>query len=640
MIAKRRKSKIALLSLSIMTALSMQAYAEEEQFQLSEVVVTATRTERAIKDTPASVEVITRKDMETMGADSVVAALKLAMNINLSEAGMTGNQVSVRGMNTNQSLILIDGRRMAGEDTATTMNFYELNRININNVERIEIVRGPVSSLYGSDALGGVINIITRKPEKPETTIGLSNSSKQQNAAFRFDLGKEGKWAWAVDTLFTDIKEKSRTDSTNMYGPRQFYNISGTYDMAEGKNLDVFFERMSEHLKSDFDDDSRDFYTNKRNSYGVNYRGTNSRGNYELRAYSNELEKNNDTLLADGTYSDFDRAKYKTWVIDGKNTMQLSADHIFTFGGEYRSADYRGTRLEDNGDHASTIIEHGISKPISEKQIDYQAAYIQDEWKVNDKLLIIPSLRYDDSDKFGDSISPKIGMTYKLDNNYRLKANYGKGFKAPSISELYMKMTHRPIPSMTVIVIGNPDLKPEESKTYEFSLEGEKGANFGKLTYFHNDVTDLISTQTTRVGMVYTSKYINVNKAKIEGIELEAGRKLNNSFTLKTAYNYLDAKNEISGERLDSRAKNKYSVQLHYADPGKSGISGILWHEWVRDYRYVNNDYSYNTLNFTINKQWNAKYSTYFGIDNMLDKKIDELVLEGRLWKIGMNITL
>jgi outer membrane receptor for ferrienterochelin and colicins len=640
MTTSRRKSKIALLSLSIMTALSMQAYAEEEQFQLSEVVVTATRTPQAIKDTPASVEVITRKDMETMGADSVVAALKLAMNINLSEAGMTGNQVSLRGMNTNQSLILIDGRRMAGEDTSTTMNFYELSRININNVERIEIVRGPVSSLYGSDALGGVINIITRKPEKPQTTIGLSNSSKQQNAAFRFDLGKEGKWAWAVDTLFTDIKEKSRTDSTNMYGPRQFYNISGTYDMAEGKNLDVFYERMSEHLKSDFDDDSRDFYTNKRNSYGVNYRGTNSRGNYELRAYSNELEKNNDTQLADGTYSDFDRAKYKTWVIDGKNTMQLSADHVFTFGGEYRSANYRGTRLEDNGDHASTIIEHGISKPISEKEIDYQAAYIQDEWRVNDKLLIIPSLRYDDSNKFGDSISPKIGLTYKLDDNYRFKANYGKGFKAPSISELYMKMTHRPIPSMTVIVIGNPDLKPEESKTYEFSLEGEKGNNFGKLTYFHNDVTDLISTTTTRVGMVYTSKYINVNKAKIEGIELEAGRRLSDSLILKTAYNYLDAKNQISGQRLDSRAKNKYSIQLHYDDPGHTGISGILWHEWVRDYRYVNEDYSYNTLNFTLNKKWNDSYSTYFGVDNILDKKIDELVLEGRLWKVGMNITL
>jgi len=103
----RRKSKVALLSLSIMTALSLQVYAEEEPYQLSEVVVTATRTPQEIKETPASVEVITRSDIETMGADSVVAALKLAMNLNLSEAGMTGNQVSLRGMNTNQSLIFL-----------------------------------------------------------------------------------------------------------------------------------------------------------------------------------------------------------------------------------------------------------------------------------------------------------------------------------------------------------------------------------------------------------------------------------------------------------------------------------------------------------------------------------------------------
>jgi outer membrane receptor for ferrienterochelin and colicins len=221
-----------------------------------------------------------------------------------------------------------------------------------------------------------------------------------------------------------------------------------------------------------------------------------------------------------------------------------------------------------------------------------------------------------------------------------LKANFGKGFKAPSISELYMKMTHRPIPAMTVIVIGNPDLKPEKSTTYEVSLEGEKGNNFSKLTYFHNDVTDLIGTTTTRVGMVYTSKYVNINKARIEGIELEAGRHLNDKFTLKTAYTYLDAKDLVARERLDSRAKNRYSVQLQYDDPKDTGISGILWHEWVRDYRYVGADYSYNTLNLTVNKKWNDKYNTYFGVDNILDKKIDELVVEGRLWRIGMNITI
>lgn len=637
----RKSSKIMLLSLSIMAALSLPAYAEEDPFQLDETVVTATRTEEKTKETPASVEVITRKDIETMGADSVVAALKLALDLNLSEAGMTGNQVSLRGMNTNQTLILIDGRRMAGEDAGSTANVYELDRININNVERIEIVRGPVSSLYGSDAMGGVINIIMRKSEKQQSTIGLSTGSKQQNASYHFDLGKEGKWAWTIDTLFTDIKRQSRSDTTNMYGPRQFYNISGTYDVAEGKNIDVFYERMSEHLKTaDLPDDgNREYFTNTRNSYGLTYRGRTTRGNYELRTYYNELEKNNDQLQATGTYSDFDRAKYKTWVIDGKNTMRLQDNHVLTFGGEYRSGEYRGTRLEDNGDAVSTITEHGISKSISEKGVDYQAAYVQDEWKVSDKLLLIPSLRYDNSNKFEDSLSPKLGMTYKFADHFRLKTNLGKGFKAPSISELYMKMTRRPIPTMTVIVLGNPDLKPEKSTNYDISLEGEKGLSFGKLTYFDNDVTDLIDTVTTRVGRVSTSEYVNIDKARIKGVELEAGRHLSDKITVKTAYTYLDAKNAKTDEFLDNRAKNRYSVQLHYDDEQRTGISSILWYEWIRDYRYSDTDYNYDTLNFTINKKWNERYSTYFGVDNILNKKIDELVLEGRLWRVGVNYT-
>ncbi len=631
-------SKVALVSLGILSALYLPVQAEEV-YPLDEVVVTATRTEQVVKETPASVEVITRKDIETMGAQNVLGALKLALNLNISEAGMTGNQVSLRGMNTNQSLILIDGRRLAGEDTGTTANVYELNRININNVERIEIVRGPVSSLYGSDALGGVINIIMRKPEKQQSTIGLSTGNRQQNASYHLDLGKQGKWAWSLDTSFTDNKEVSRSDSTNMFGPRQFYNVSGTYDLAADKKLDVFYERMSEHLKSDFDDGSRDYYNNTRNSYGLTLRGWTKRGNYELRSYYNELEKDNDTRLAAGTYSDFDRARYKTWVIDGKNTMRLDNEHTLTLGGEYRTNEYRGTRLEDNGDAPAVITEHGISKTISEKKIEYQAAYVQDEWKVSDKLLLIPSLRYDDSDKFEDSLSPKLGMTYKFADNFRLKTNFGKGFKAPSISELYMKMTHRPIPMMTVIVLGNPALKPEKSTSLDISLEGESGANFGKVTYFDNDVTDLIDTQTTRVGMVYTSKYINVDKAKIKGWELEGGRHLSDRFILKTAYTHLDARNAKTNEFLDNRAKDRYSVQLHYDDSKNTGISGILWQDWVRDYRYSDVDYSYNTLNFTINKKWNDSYSTYFGVDNILDKKIDALVLEGRLWRLGMNFT-
>ncbi|WP_110954601.1 TonB-dependent receptor plug domain-containing protein [Anaerosinus massiliensis] len=646
---KRRKyqrtGKIVLMSCGIMMTLSMPAQAEEI-FQFDEMVVTATRTEQTIRETPAAAEVITRKDIENMGADRLTAALKLALNLNLSEASMTGNQVSLRGMNTDQTLILIDGRRMAGEDAGSTTNVYELDRININNVERIEIIRGPVSSLYGSEALGGVINIITRKSEKPQTTIGMSTGNYQQNASYHVDLGKQGKWAWTMDASFTDTKERRRLneaekqDESNLYGPRQFYNFSGTYDIAEGKNLDVYYERLGEHLqKADYIGKSREYYTNTRDSYGATYRGQSTLGNYELRTYYNELEKNNDTLLTTGSYKDFDRANYKTWAIDGKNTMKVMDNHVLTFGGEYRTTKYRGTRLEDNGKNVSTVIEHGISKSISEKEITYKAAYIQDEWKPDDKLLIIPSLRYDTSNKFEDSLSPKLGITYRFTDEFRLKTNYGKGFKAPSISELYMKMTRHPRANKTVIVIGNPDLKPEKSTSFDISLEGEKGASFGKLTYFDNDVNDLIDTKSSTTGTVSTAKYFNIEKARIKGVELEAGRHLSDKFTVKTSYTYLDAKNSITGEVLEDRGKHNYSIQVHYDDVQSSGISSMLWYNWVRDYHYEEKDYNYGTLNFTLNKKWDEHYSTYVGVDNILGKEINDLTLEGRFWRVGMNYT-
>lgn len=639
MIAKRRKSKIALLSLSIMTALSMQAYAEED-FQLNEVVVTATRTERAIKDTPASVEVITRKDMETMGADSVVAALKLAMNINLSEAGMVGNQVSLRGMNTNQSLILINGRRIAGEDTGSTANAYELNRININNVERIEIVRGPVSSLYGSDALGGVINIITRTAEKQQTTVSLTNGSILKSGGVHFDSGKDGKWVWATDVNLTDLKKRTRYNgNTALFGKRNFYNISGTYDLDENKKIDLFVEKMEEtpeYLAISMGKKLNYKYDTERNSYGVTYRGETEKKNYEIRTYYNELEKMERVynLTAGNTPSSFDRMHYKTWVMDGKNTIQLDDNHLLTYGGEYRSLYYRGTRLGTAGNNDSIEYLPGFpNQNSSEKTIKYKAAYIQDEWKLSNKLLVIPSVRYDDSNNFGDDISPKIGLTYQLNDHYRLKSNFGKGFRAPTISELYLDywgmggMYH---------IVGNSDLKPERSKTYDVSLEGEQGGSFGKLTYFHNNVDNMITTKP--IGSV--QQYVNINKAKIDGIEFQLGQHLNSRLTLKGAYTYLDAKDSISGTRLNDRANNRYSLQLHYDDSQNTGVSGILWHEWVRDYQYSNVNYNYNLLNLTVNKKWNQNYSTYIGVDNILDKKVNAIFIDGRLWKVGMNITL
>lgn len=156
---KNHISKVQVLAISAfafsMFCTDIAAASEPEEFNLDTVLVTATRTPMTEKQIPQAVQVITAKDIENLGAANVTDALQLAANVNLSKAGMTGNQVSIRGMDTAHTLILIDGKRMAAEDANSTANVYELNRVNVSDIERIEIVRGNGSALYGSDALGG-----------------------------------------------------------------------------------------------------------------------------------------------------------------------------------------------------------------------------------------------------------------------------------------------------------------------------------------------------------------------------------------------------------------------------------------------------------------------------------------------------
>ncbi|MGP1408536.1 TonB-dependent receptor plug domain-containing protein, partial [Selenomonas sp.] len=177
MLKRITKKKSLLLTAAVLAAMSVPAYAAEKKpedgkaIKTGAVVVTASRTEQEVKETPSTVEVITREDIDKMGAESVLQALQLAMGLDTMKNGMTGNHVSIRGMKTNHTLLLVDGRRVRTGNTDKTANVYELERFNIDDVERIEIVRGAASSLYGSEALGGVINIIRKRPDEQKTSV-------------------------------------------------------------------------------------------------------------------------------------------------------------------------------------------------------------------------------------------------------------------------------------------------------------------------------------------------------------------------------------------------------------------------------------------------------------------------------------
>ena len=691
-ICKKKKgytSKISIVSAAVLAALTMPVWAaaaDTATVQTKDVIVTATKTEAEVKAVPQAVEVITQEDIQRTGANDVLTALSLANNLNLSRAGMTGNAVSLRGMSTNHTLILVDGKRYAGEDTSVTTNVYNLQRLNVSDIDRVEIVRGPSSSLYGSDAMGGVINIITKTPEKASGAVGVVTSTRNTAEYFNFSTGKNGRWTTSFNVRFDRVRPFNRTNNTpmetvdmgpgaptmstktegtdrSMYGMRRTYHLSSAYDF-ENKNqnrlrLDVDY--MNEDLSSDYADtyikmtmnkmgrpitmserwsskNKKEWFHNKQKGFSLEYTGKTGRNDYQFRTYYNELEKNSNlinypfTLTTMGrpvgtttiTY-DMDYAKYSTWVTEARNTMHIGDNHDLTFGGEYRQLDYEGTRL--GGSNA------GLNKAVRSKDVNSYATYVEDLWQVNDKLLIIPSVRFEHNSQFGSEATPKFGATYSINNNWRLKANYGKGYKAPSISELYMIM-HRSMGSMNVTVEGNPDLRPEETISYDFSIEADKGKNFGKLTYFNNKVTNLITTESTdETG--YNNRYINIGKAQINGIELELGHRFNNRWTIKFTHNYLDAMDKIENERLNNRAKNMSTVQLIYDDHKDDGISAVLWNQFSSDYRYNDKNYTYNTLNFSINKKWNKDFSTYAGIDNIFNKKVDDLYIDGRMWRVG-----
>ena len=655
--------KLTVLSMSVLAALTMPVYAAEEAVNTRDVVVTATRTEQEIKETPSAVEVITREDLDKIGAHNLADALRMATSINVSSPAMAGSNVTVRGMSTRHTLIMVNGRRLVSEGSYSTANSYELERINMENVERIEIVRGPVSSLYGSDALGGVINIITRKPDKEQFTFSLSpqrytdkTSIGIDNYSMRYDTGKGNKWSWIVsaDRTENDAYENDDKTTKNQFGRRENLNMEGTYDLAKDQYLDVAINLLREDLNGRSTETTgalrNDKYENTRDQYSLGLRGKTQNGDYQIRTYYGEHDKTNKGfIISNGNLADFDVSNRKTWTLEGSVSTQLSDRHLLTTGGEYRTEKYRGTRI-GSGDKVFDITYGNLTKQASEADIDYSALYVQDEWLVSDRLLIIPSIRYDDSNRFSGNTSPKLGMTYKMNDNYRLKFNAGKGFKAPTLDDMYMEMT-KIMGGMIVHVTGNPDLKPEKSTSYELGIEGEKGSTFGKLTYFVNDVTNLISTESKMTVIPvpgqspirrFDSTYLNEDKADIDGIEFEIGRHLSDKFMLKMNYTYLDATG-TTGQRLEGRAKHQGTVQLHYDNVHENGISAVLWNEWKKDYLYSsssNISKTYALWNVSVNKKWNENFSSYIGVNNIFNKKDNELNFLGAAVQAGMTFRL
>ena len=656
MLKRITKKKSLLLTAAILAAMSVPVQAAEKKqeetthIKTDEVVVTASRTKQEVRETPSSVEVITREDIDKMGAENLAQALQLALGIDTQENAMVGNRSSIRGMNTNQTLILIDGRRVRTENTSETMNFYELKRINMDDVERIEIVRGAASSLYGSEALGGVINVIKKHPGKMQTAVTLDWTSRQSDEGIRFDSGKLGKWALSGSFKHMGVREQGTDAGSNMYGKKNFFNLDGRMEMTKDKWLDVFFDYLTEDLYMKDSLTQGTDYDHKRFSTGIKYSGRDKRGDYEMQVYYTYFDKHQRTReRANHSLNSFDDLKFNSLIFDGRRSIQVAKDHLLTFGGEYRKEDYESTRIK--GTNTRTL--EGVTNQLGNSSMDYTAFYLQDEWLASPRWLIIPSLRWDYNSEFGNELTGKLGTTYKITKDVRFKANIGTAYRAPTASELYFSWHHTPNARMDVQINGNPNLKPEKALNFDLGFEMEKDKTFGKITYFHNKVDDLINIDTVMSRLpgfpprvLATGTYRNIDSATMQGVELEVRQALGGGFSVRGLYTYLDARDGKTGERLAGRPYHKASLQLSY-DDAKHGWNAMLWNDWTAGYRYgetvgrrtVYKDASLSILNFVVSKKINDHFSAYLGVDNIFDKESDALAYDGRIWRGGVNMT-
>lgn len=529
------------------------------------MVVTASSVEQNLKDAPASISVITQEDLQRKPVQNLKDVLKEVPGVQLTNEGDNRKGVSIRGLDSSYTLILVDGKRVNSRNAVFRHNDFDLNWIPVDSIERIEVVRGPMSSLYGSDALGGVVNIITKKiGQKWSGTVTVDTTIQEHrdrgdtyNGQF-FTSGPliDGVLGMkAYGSLAKREKDDPQNSTTTDTGetPRieGFSSRDGNVEFAWTPNQNHDFTAGYGFDRQDRDSDSLDKNRLERQNYSVSHNGRWDYGTSELKYYGEKVENKNPGNSSPITS--------ESNAVDGKYTLPLTAINQFlTVGGEWRH-----DKLSD-----AVNLTGGTSSKTSASQY---ALFVEDEWRIFEPLALTTGVRMDDHETYGEHWSPRAYLVYNATDTVTVKGGWATAFKAPSLLQLSPDWTSNSCRGACKIV-GSPDLKPETSESWELGLYymGEEGWLEGvesSVTVFRNDVKDRISISRTSdvnaapgyqnfVGFetgangrrIPVFSYYNVNKARIQGVETELKIPFNDEWKLSINYTYNDGRDVSNGE--------------------------------------------------------------------------------------------
>ena len=590
------------------------------------IVVTA-KSNQAIEDTAGAISIITAEDIRKSGAATVKDVLIEDAGINMGVNGSSayGRQnISVWGTSSEYTLILVDGKKVSGSDAQVGHSDFQYNWVPINAIERIEVIKGPMSSVYGSQAIGGVVNIITKETEKKiwgDIDLKYGNSSDDGGDLGRMQLTVGGRITDRVKLMATGEKidmdpARQETDATDTKIEGKKVNngmAKVTFDMDETQSLTA---SLSQGQETRWKVDDAIYFDIDRQSYSAGYKKDFGRFTLDLDAY-----------LVDSDFHYNTKKSYTHSMTDstGKAEVAISAldyNYIVT-GLEYKKQAYEKTY--DKAAYSGKNFDGDIANT---------AGYVQDEIEIGENLLVTVGSRYDNHERFGGEFSPKVNALYKIGEHHRIKAGYGEGFKAPTVTQNSSAYSST---AMSKTYYGNDDLKPEKSKTFQVGYEFYSDIVQAKATLFKTEISDLISYTNISSS---ARQYVNVDKANIQGLELETLIDFNRFVRLKLGYQYLDTEDESTGQDLSYRPEHSFKARLLSHLP--YGFDITVGATYTGEQVDGGTEYdAFTTYKFQVSKQLLRGLTLRAGMDNITDEDLDDKPYEiaGRLAYVGLNYT-
>ena len=565
---------------------------------LNEVVITGSLTEKPLKEVPVLTRVISQKEIQALNPMSIETLLQYELpGLQIGFNSMSQlPEITYQGMGGEYILFLIDGERVSGEGADHNVDF---TRFNVDDIERIEIIKGSQSTIYGSNALGGVINIITKNADRPFTGninaryAGSNGQKYTLSSGIRKDrLSSYTSLTWRAKDSYTieDTEGKSTVvtspdGETVNTGDPQYTTVYGynIWDLTQKLGY-TCNERLSTELKGSFYHNKRDIRT------GKNYQDFFI--DYTLSGKVKYLPAENQQITLSYLFDSY--KKNKDYFKSGKTdtdyhnkTQTPRVDYTGTFGVHTISAGFEGN-LE--------YLKHYFMKDTSSVSMQTYALYLQEDWKVTERLNVVAGVRADYHRKYHLHVTPKLSLMYTPWDCLTFRAGYSQGFRSPSLKELYQEYDMGGLGWM--MLYGNPNLKPETSNQYALSAEFTKGGLNMSVSATHNRFKNRITLQSLNDG-TSDSRYENAERARTTGIETIVRYRWAFGLTLTGSYAYTDDYEEVEGLNTSSvRPHTATFSALFTRKFGKIGTNLSLNGQWACPF----DRYSVNTEQETVTR--------------------------------------